>query len=87
MTIALQPEPANGATDTTAQVVAVAMSGGVDSSVVAALTFFGLAGMSAITQGLNQQTSLLIALNSLIRLMTTRGSAAGSARRAIDHSV
>jgi membrane protein implicated in regulation of membrane protease activity len=31
-------------------------------SVVAALTFFGLAGMAAITQGLNQQTSLLIAL-------------------------
>jgi tRNA-uridine 2-sulfurtransferase len=35
--IALQPEPANGSTDRTAEVVAVAMSGGVDSSVVAAL--------------------------------------------------
>jgi tRNA-uridine 2-sulfurtransferase len=37
VTIALQPEFANGATARTGQVVAVAMSGGVDSSVVAAL--------------------------------------------------
>ncbi len=37
MTIALQPEPVSGSTDRIAEVVAVAMSGGVDSSVVAAL--------------------------------------------------
>jgi tRNA-specific 2-thiouridylase len=37
VTIALQPEFASGAAATTGQVVAVAMSGGVDSSVVAAL--------------------------------------------------